>query len=138
MFGFLIGNEVRDDAVRLKMLADKVCEEILPLTHEKRSKYVELNFIQKDIGEDGQSFLFSQLPTFIFDLRSSPTFSEQLMIRGVGKYAGFSMACFADGKTHCSATDGIGYVATGGAKKLASVMSKKFGILDVSRYLQGI
>ena len=37
----------------------------------------------------------------------------------------------------CSVSDGMGYKATGGAKKLVKVMCKKYGMRNYSKYMKG-
>ncbi|WP_265519480.1 hypothetical protein [Nitratireductor luteus] len=134
MFGFLIGKEINDDAVRLNMLCGNVKKHFMTLPKNALKEKLEKEFIDsnKSIRDDDASIVFDDLPSFIFNFYFSGPFEDQFQVIGRGKYAGFSLHWAGDSK-NSSAQDGISYSATGGARKLAQVMAKKFGFIDISR-----
>jgi hypothetical protein len=63
--------------------------------------------------------------------------TADLAVTGSGRYAGFMLFASTDGLWRCSVSDGLAYSATGGAKKLAQLMEKKFGIRDMTARMAG-
>lgn len=140
MFGFLISGEVNDDAVRLKTFVDMALNKYAYLEEYSDLKSaVEANFDKRARHTDAQqvSFVYPELTEFQFCLDSSkfdkPMFP--LNVIGRGKYSGFMLTVIEAEKWNCSVSDGISYKATGGAKKLASIMEKKFDVLDMSKII---
>lgn len=136
MFGFIVKSEVNDDAVRLKMVIDRSLSKYGNLSADELKIRIEKDYPPPSsyIGDreinfttpDADNFLFS------FDLFREPfSFSAH----GRGKYAGF-MLIASDGRFSCSASDGLTYSATGGAKTLAKTMVKKYGALDIDKALK--
>lgn len=86
----------------------------------------------KNLGDDGATVVFEELPSFLFNFRFRSPLEDQFQVIGRGKYAGFSLH-WQENSKNASARDGISYSATGGARKLAQVMAKKYGFTDISR-----
>ncbi|HEV7251677.1 MAG TPA: hypothetical protein VGN97_01050 [Mesorhizobium sp.] len=84
------------------------------------------------MDRDGATIIFPDLSVFQFYIPFTGGITDQVMISGKGKYAGFSLGCTRNGMS-CSVRDGLAYSATGGAKKLGQVMTKKFGVMDMDR-----
>lgn len=140
LFGFLIRGEVNDDAVRLKALVDQVVAKYMSLTHEELMEVVPRDFPAELYhaveNDDVMNFTFPDVKEFLFMLHTSEGNNNSLTAIGRGKYAGFTLYT-SDSPWFCSVEDGITYRATGGAKMLAKLMAKKFGISDMTKILAG-
>ena len=136
MFGFLINGEVNDEAVRLKAMTDHVLKKYFPLTCEKLTEVVILEFPGEQHYIDAHfiNFVVPELAHFCFMTTIGPSpdsIGKQLSVLGRGKFAGFVLFPTLD-NWFCNVSDGIEYRATGGAKKLAKMMQKKYGVRDMS------
>lgn len=112
------------------------------------NKYAKLSFaeakhaVERDFEEKARyvdrsqcNFIYAEFPEFTFSLMQMLDGEPlALVAHGSGKYAGFLLNSANVGKGwHCSVMDGIAYRATGGAKKMADVMAKKYGVTDTTR-----
>ena len=139
MFGFLIRSEVNDDAVRLKMLVEQIVARYIPLNEGDLEKTIKADLPTQQYFRDRNYFtlLFPELDMFDFLLDTSrweQVSDRAISVHGKGKYYGFVLFASTE-RWHCSVENGVAYRATGGAKKLAQVMEKKFNILNMSRLL---
>lgn len=135
MFGFLIGREVNDDAVRLDSLVYRITKNYMQLVPSALIERVKQDFdvYHRGIGDDAVSIMFPESETFLFHIYTKGTFAGELQCLGQGKYAGFNLHWTPSRKT-VNVMDSLSYRATGGAKKLADMMAKKFGYTDISKY----
>ncbi len=141
MFGFLIGGEVNDDAVKLKTFTDMALNKYGNLPTDELGPAIKGDF-DKDcyhIDMYTVNFRFKEIEEFLFSLesRAEEGKARTLTVFGNRKYAGFMLQVVDGENWHCSVSDGIGYRATGGAKKLAPIMKKKFGIRDFTKFMKG-
>lgn len=140
MFGFLIKGEVNDDAVKLKTFAEMAVKKYANVSFNEAKKIVESDFMEsaRYIDSNQCNFYYEELPEFQFSLdRGLDEVPLTLSVFGKGKYAGFMLQAIKGGDTwQCSTHDGIAYRATGGAKKLAQTMEKKFGFRDFSKLMR--
>ncbi|QIG47939.1 hypothetical protein G5V57_09550 [Nordella sp. HKS 07] len=136
MFGFLIRSEVNDDAVRLKTLVDQAVSRYLSLSREELKTTIPQAFPESlhHIDHSGVNFIFPEFKEFLFMLKTGYDAHMSLSVLGRGKYAGFILSV-GDKNWNCSVSDGIAYRATGGAKKLAQLMEKKFNVFDATRFM---
>lgn len=138
MFGFLIKNEVNDDAVRLKTVVDDLVARYGDLPTADRPAALQRDLVDKvHVDEHNVTFQVSRLDyfTFTYALSATPMDPDTIMVTGLGKYAGFMM--FASPRSaHCEASDGILKRSTAGATKLARTLDKKFGISDLTAEMQ--
>ncbi len=130
-FSALIKNEVNDDAVKLKTLTDLAVAKYLPMSDEELKAVLPLDFPGDHyaIDFDTATFVFPDMSDFSFNL-SETMGAKSLVVLGTGRYAGFSLFV-SDGARYCGARGTNATSATGGAKKLALLMEKKFGIQDM-------
>jgi hypothetical protein len=140
MFGFLIKGEVNDDAVRLKTLTDQVFSSYMALDREKLNEAISRDFPGDLHHADNFSvnFIFPTFGDFLFMLNigsGKNSFDRFLSVQGRGKYAGFILSASRDTWT-CSVKDGFQFRATGGAKKLAQLMEKKFSVMDMTNLMK--
>src|SRR5262245_59560882 len=132
-FSALVKNEVNDDAVKLKTLTNLAAAKYLPMSDEELKAALPLDFPHYGFEFDNATFVFADMPDFIFTLSkiltlSKATGSQNLTVVGRGKYAGFKLFVSGDRRSwKCSASDGTITAATGEAKKLAQLMEEKFG-----------
>lgn len=136
MLGFLIGKEVNDDAIRLNLICDYIKYRLMPLSRDEMWNKIERDFddAHRHTGKDGITIVFKEMPLFTIHFYFDKQHSHLFQIVGRARYAGFVLHWRNDFKD-CSAADGIGQAATGGARKLAQIMQKKFGFRDISRFM---
>lgn len=139
MFGWLIKNEVNDDAVRLKTLADMAASKYCRLSFKDACVAVkgDFNDQQRYVDHNSCTFVFEDFPDFQFSLDHFPVDGAlSLSAHGRGKYAGCMLQTTDGGANwHGSVSDGIAYRATGGAKKMMELLEKKFGVRDHGKML---
>ena len=136
MFGFLIKNEARRDAARLKLLVDQCAAKYRGQTPDEA--YTKL---RSELGADRVyrsphelSFTFAEAPYFHFsyDLFQAEAGLTNLSVSGRGKYVGF-MLTDVGGSMHSSVWDGINHRATAGAKSLAKTLERDHDIRDFTK-----
>lgn len=129
MFGFLISHEVNDDAVRLKQLVDIMGSKYLHLSNTELRSKIKRDFdadnYRIDPSDDFIILTFEELSYFVFNI-----FENKLMVEGNGKYAGFTL--HANTTIFCNVENGLFNNATGGARKLAKMMKKKFDFTNLT------
>ena len=140
MFGFLINSVVNDDAVRLKTFVDLALYKYAKIqTYKNLQEKIEADFDENARYTDNHqvSFVFPAFVDFQFCFDSIKLDKSifPLNVIGRGKYAGFMLTVVDEKRWNSSVSDGIVYRATGGAKKLASVLEKKFSIGDMSKLI---
>tara|TARA_B100000745_G_scaffold299342_1_gene249958 strand:- start:703 stop:1140 length:438 start_codon:yes stop_codon:yes gene_type:complete len=138
MFGFLIGGEVNDYAVQLKTFADIAIKKYAHLSQQDRADAIKQDFPGSGyVGSNQTNFVFDEIKEFQFSFDHSLIGKNAYCLTafGSGKYAGF-MLQIIDGKWNCSVSDGLAYNATGGAKKLAEIMEKKFDVRNMDKFLK--
>lgn len=138
-FSFLIGGIVNDDAVRLKTYCDLVVGRYLSLSVSDLHAAIGRDFPgeRSYCDQKTTSFAFADLKHFRFSIDhwDQDNRPKTLSVVGHGQYAGYMLQGFDGGTSWASlVSDGIAYRATGGAKKLARVMEKKFSVRDNSKY----
>jgi hypothetical protein len=135
-FSAIVKNEVNDDAVKLMRLTDLAVTKYLSMSDEELMAVLPLDFPSEHYGFDldAVTFVFPDMSDFYVTL-SENTGSKSLCVTGRRRYAGFTLFVPNDGYWHCSAREGITHSATGGAKSLAQLLEKKFGIRDISSAL---
>lgn len=137
MFGFLITGEVNDDAVRLKTMTDLALSRYLPHTIDELRDLMAHDFTEKEYRidfHDNVTWTFPDLPMFQFTFdtrRFSGEIERGLTVIGMGKYAGFTLHATSKNWI-CSVSNGLTYRATGGARKLARLMVKKFDVSNTT------
>lgn len=141
VFGFLIKGEVNDDAVRLKQIVDQALNKYGHLDQLELEETLRRDFPSDHlfIGRDDATFVHPNIEYFPCHLMVEPKDADarwSLSVHGRGKYAGFLLHASTRG-WHCSVSDGIAYRATGGARKLARTMCKKFDVTDMDKLLKG-
>lgn len=138
MFGFLIKNEVRRDAARLKLLVDQCATK-----YRGRSSDEAFTKLRSELGDErihrshhDLSFTFTEAPCFHFsyDLFQAETGLKNLSVAGRGKYAGY-MLTDVGGSMHSSISDGISYRATSAAKMLARLLERDHDVRDFTKLL---
>lgn len=140
MFGFLIGSEVNDYAIQLKTFAEIAIKKYAGLSRQERTDAIRKDFPKSHYIDSHQTnFVFDEIKEFQFSFDGSPVNKDSYCLTafGHGKYAGF-MLQIIDGKWHCSVSDGLAYRATGGAKKLAQIMEKKFDVRNTDKFLKQV
>lgn len=139
--GLGLGGAVNDVAVRLKTLADVVVQKYLSAPLDELTAAIQRDFPgDKSWIKDGTAaFVFPGSPDFQFylhDLNGKPE-GRSIQVVGRGELAGFSMFVRDGGRSWSGSTsDGIMYGATGAAKKLIKVMSKKYDVNDLSEFMR--
>lgn len=139
MFGFLIGAEVNDDAVKLKTLIDMAIAKYAGLDEAHLKAAVAKDF-DKDhchIDTHRVSFAYPDFEEFLFSLEATqhPGIAKSVTVMGRAKYAGFMVHGNAEGSWFCTAKGGIRYQPTGGARSMAKLMAKKYRIADMTKRL---
>jgi hypothetical protein len=138
MFGFLIKNEARRDAARLKLLVDQCATKYCGRTPDEACAK-----LRSELGENGVyrsshelSFTFPQTPYFhmSYDLFQAEAGLKCLIVAGRGKYAGF-MLTDLNGSRHSSVSDGLTQRATAGAKMLAKMLERDHDISDFTKII---
>ena len=132
LFYFFINNEVNEDAANLAAITELVFSRYCNLKYSKLEKALANDFLncQVYIDKDGANFYYKKLPYFQFLLSMTPNKEKLplfLSVLGKGKYAGFGLHV-NDQHWSYSVKDAILFNATGGAKKLAKIMNKKYGV----------
>jgi hypothetical protein len=139
VFGFLIKNEARRDAARLKLLVEQCATKYRGRTPDEA--YAKL---RSEFGEDRiyrslheLSFTFAEAPYFHFsyDLFQAETGLKSLSVSGRRKYVGY-MLTDVGGSMHSSVWDGINHRATSGAKMLAKVLEREHDVGDFTKLTQ--
>jgi len=132
-FSAIVKTEVNDDAAELMTLTDLALTKYLLLSEDELMAALQLDFPSGHYGFDldALTFVFPNMSDFYFTL-SENTGSKSLCVTGRRKYAGFTLFVPDRGYWHCSAWEGIAHSETGGAKALAQLIEKKFGIRDIS------
>lgn len=139
MFAFLIKKEVNDDAVRLKLLCDKALNDYLLVPYDEALNLARDRFQSRSfyLSSDEFGFVFAELPEFQFARSRNFPFGDCLFATGRGKYHGFQLWIKSDGQDcMCSVYDGVSSSATGGARKLAKLMEKKYNVQDITKMLK--
>ena len=139
MFSFLIRHEVNDDAVKLKTFCDSVIKRYLGLDGTELLRAIERDFPAERRYIDSRecSFVFEEIPEFIFHVDGNFAAGPHLLIQGRGKYQGFMLQFMMNNETWiCSARHGIVTAATGGARKLVKVMCRKYDIDDFGKMMR--
>lgn len=139
MFGVFSGGEINDDAVALKKLIDLSLSRYASLDESRRRGVIKEDFGDDHFSDDGQNitFVYPELEDFVFcfiKLHSNDDCNE-LSVFGRAKYEGFHLVSSKSSSWSCSADDGIVNPATGKAKKLAKLFSKKYSITNHSDFL---
>jgi len=136
MFGWLFKNEVNDDAVRLKTLADIAASKYCRLSLEDACVAIKGDFSVQLRHTDRSSclFVFKDLPDFFFNLHLNHLQPGTLDLgaHGEGKYAGFLLQTHDGGARWSCLASGFKRKETDGAKKMAELLEKKFGIINFS------
>jgi hypothetical protein len=134
----LIKSVVNDDAVKLKTVTDLVVAKYLPMSPEQLQTALATDFPDHhDIDGSTMAFWFSDMPEISFMLLAVGDGANGLSVVGRDRYAGFRLFVSHELRWHCSVRDGIGYAATAGARKLAQLMERRFGVRDITRFLAG-
>ena len=113
MFGFLIGNEVNDDAVALKKLTDMALNKYAALRYDDLAESVSRDFDEKHhhIDPHNVCFTFRELEGFQFCIKKSyreGAFND-ISVFGRGKYAGILLQVTGGTNWSSSVTDGMAY-----------------------------
>jgi len=80
---------------------------------------------------DAANFVFPNLSDFYFTV-SENSGSKSLCVTGRSRYAGFTLFVPVRGHWHCLATERMAAPHPSGAKALAQLLEKKFGIRNLS------
>ena len=127
MFAFLKAGEVYKDATALKKLTDLVVEKYASLPRRELNEALRRDF-------DCLNFVFDELKEFRFVFATAEIENPpyNLCVIGNEKYQGFMLSASAASGWYCFAADRMDHKATVGSKKLAKIMHRKFGVVDIS------
>jgi hypothetical protein len=135
MFGFLIGAEVNDDAVKLKTLIDMARAKYAAMADGELRTAVATEFDKNHyrLESEAVTFVYPELEEFLITLDSKPqsTGPRSVSALGRGRYAGVMIQVMPDGDWFCVVKGGMAYEPTGGARKIARVLTKKYGVQDM-------
>ena len=140
MFGFLIGGLVNDDAVKLITFTEMSLNKYGTLSTGELLTSIQSDFKEDHfhISDNRTTFVFGEIPEFQFSFEKR--FRDEkgctLTAFGKGKYAGLMLQVIDGDQWQCSVSDGILYRATGGAKKMAKILRKKFDVQDISKFMK--
>lgn len=142
MFGFLISAEVNDDSVKVKTLMDMALQKYASLPEAQLKLSIANDFDKDycDVDTYYVTFVYRELEDFLFSLETTKHdgIAPTLSVSGRGKYAGIMIQATTDGDWYSNVSGGVAYQPTGGARSMAKIMEKKFGVTDMTKRLAGL